>query len=80
MSSAATSTIVLPMDALSPIALSLLKRRAAEHSCSLSDAVADLLREAAIERRRRLLDRFPLVGERASIDSAELIREDRDAR
>jgi len=76
----ATSAIILPLGSLSPVAMSLVERHAAEHACSLSDAIADLLRDAAIERKRRLLDRFPLVGKRSSIDSAALIREDRDAR
>jgi len=78
--SGSASSIVLARDALSPAALNLVERHAAEHDCSQSEAVADILSEAAIERKRRLLDRFPLVGERSLIDSATLIREDRDAR
>ncbi len=72
--------IVLDRDSLSLSALSLVERHAAEHSRSLAEAIADLLSEAAVERKRRLLDRFPLTGERSSIDSVALIREDRDAR
>jgi len=60
--------------------LNLVERHAAEHACSHSQAIADLLSEAATERKRRLLDRFPLMGDRSLIDSATLIREDRDAR
>ena len=72
--------IVLNKDSLPLSALRLVERHAEENSCSLADAIVDLLSEAATERKRRLLDRFPLTGERSSIDSAALIREDRDAR
>jgi len=72
--------IVLDRDRLPLSALRLVERHAEENSCSLVDAIVDLLSEAATERKRRLLDRFPLVGERSAIDSATLIREDRDAR
>ena len=78
--SGSPSSIVLAREALSPAALNLVERHAAEHACSHSQAIADLLSEAATERKRRLLDRFPLMGDRSLIDSATLIREDRDAR
>jgi hypothetical protein len=68
------------IDDLSASAHALLERHAMEHACSFSRAAAELLNEAAIDRKRRLLDRFPLTGERSSVDSVDLIREDRDAR
>jgi hypothetical protein len=47
---------------------------------SLADAVVGLLNAMAVERRRQLLDRFPIRGSASAIDSTDLIREDRDAR
>ena len=47
---------------------------------SLADAAAALLNAVFVERRRPLLERFPLTGRPSTIDSADLIREDRDAR
>jgi hypothetical protein len=47
---------------------------------SLADAVVGLLNAMALERRRQLLDRFPMRGPTSTIDSTDLIREDRDAR
>jgi hypothetical protein len=43
------------------------------------EAVTGLLAEAAIERRRQILDRFPLTGQRSKIDSTDLVRAERDA-
>ena len=58
----------------------LLRDYMDENGGDASAAVVRALHEAAIARRQRLLDRFPLVGERSSVDSVDLIREDRDAR
>jgi hypothetical protein len=46
----------------------------------LADAVAAILNGLALERRRQLLERFPMTGAPSEVDSADLIREDRDAR
>jgi hypothetical protein len=71
---------VIRMERLAPTARALLLRHAAEQACSLEQAVSDLLAQADLDRRRRLLERFPLTGERSGVDSADLIREERDAR
>ncbi|MBV9994632.1 MAG: hypothetical protein JO127_05405 [Caulobacteraceae bacterium] len=65
---------------LRPSARALLERRAQEHGCPFPVAIDSLLGEMALERRRRIRERFPLGGERSDVDSADLIREDRDAR
>jgi hypothetical protein len=65
---------------LSAAARALINRHVVEHGCSSASAIGDLLTQAAIDRRRRLLDRFPLTGHPSAIDSADLIREDRDGR
>jgi hypothetical protein len=72
--------VVIQLTDLSGGARALLERHATELGCSLEQAIADLLAQAAIDRKRRLLERFPLSGQRSSLDSADLIREDRDAR
>jgi hypothetical protein len=72
--------VAVRLSALSPMAMALVRRRAGECAISAEEAIADLLHEAAVDRRRRLLDRFPLVGEPSLIDSVDLIREDRDER
>jgi hypothetical protein len=47
---------------------------------SLADAVVGLLNAMALERRRQLVDWFRANSPKVPGDSAELIREDRDAR
>lgn len=76
----AEDQLVLRPTALSLAAHALLRRHMDEHGCSREQAVSDLLHQAAIDRRRQLLARFPLDGEPSTIDSVDLIREDRDAR
>jgi hypothetical protein len=76
----AEDRFVVDLRDLSGGARTLLVRHASEHACSFSQATADLLAQAAIDRKRRLLERFPHSGERSSVDSADLIREEREAR
>ena len=52
----------------------------AEELGDMSSAVARALHEAAIARRRRLIDAFPLTGVKSDIDSVDLIREARRGR
>jgi hypothetical protein len=72
--------VVVRTDDLSSAARAFMDRYMTENDCTMAQAVADLLNQAALDRRRRLLDRFPLSGERSTLDSVDLIREDRDAR
>jgi hypothetical protein len=80
LAEATPSIVTLRLDDLSPAAEALVLRQMAERGVSADRAIRDLLHEAAIDRRRRLLERFPLEGPRSRIDSVDLIREDRDAR
>ncbi len=73
-------TIQLRRHALTGAARRLLEAHAAARGCSQAEAVAELLARAAAETKRQSLERFPLDGERSAVDSADLIREDRDAR
>jgi hypothetical protein len=73
-------TIVIGRSALRGGVLRLLEDYRESQGGSLADAVVGLLNAIALERRRQLLDRFPLQGPRSPIDSTDLIREDRDAR
>jgi hypothetical protein len=57
----------------------LVDERTRESGCTFLEAVTGLLAEAAIERRRQILDRFPLTGQRSKIDSTDLVRAERDA-
>lgn len=75
-----TDTFIVRLQDLSGPARALLDRHANEHGCSFAQATADLLAQAGIDRKRRLLARFPHNGERSSVDSVALIREERDAR
>ena len=61
-------------------AIRLLEDLSEEKCCSFAEAVVDILNATALERRRQLLDRFPFVAGPSSVDSVDLIREDRDAR
>ena len=76
----AVAEFVIRLDRLPNAARTLLERHASEHGCSLARATADILSQADVDRRRRLLDLFPLTGRPSSVDSVYLIREDRDAR
>lgn len=72
--------IVVSRSALRGGVLRLLEDYRESQGGSLADAIVGLLNAIALERRRQLLDRFPLQGPRSPIDSTDLIREDRDAR
>jgi hypothetical protein len=72
-------TISLRAGDLSLAALKLVNDYRTEEG-DVAKAVARGLHEAAIARRRRLLERFPLRGPKSPIDSVDLIREDRDER
>jgi len=72
--------IIVRMESLSTAARGLLERHMAENGASASQVVSDILHQAATDRKRRILEQFPLVGVRSDVDSVDLIREDRDAR
>jgi hypothetical protein len=79
----AETVVTLRLDALTPLAQALVLRYAKEREVSVAAAVSDLLHEAAIDRRRRLLDDIianaPSIAG-SGVDVVDLIREDRDAR
>ena len=72
--------IVVHRDKLRGGALRMLEDYREAQGGDLADAVAGLLNAMAVERRRQLLERFPLSETRSDTDSVDLIREDRDAR
>jgi hypothetical protein len=72
--------IVVRSSALRGSAMRLLEDHREENGGDLGDAVAAVLNGMALERRRQLLERFPMTGPPSPVDSADLIREDRDAR
>jgi hypothetical protein len=61
-------------------AIRLLEDYCEANGGSLGEAIAAVLNALALERRRQLLERFPKPGAPSPVDSAELIRHDRDAR
>ena len=65
---------------LSSAALRLLEDYREAQGGSLADAIVALMNAMALERRRQLLERFPLSSELSTINSVDLVREDRDAR
>jgi hypothetical protein len=73
-------TLSLPRRALSLGALRLIEIEQAESGRTEAEAAVELFNRMAVERKKRLLKRFPLTGERSPVDSVDLIREDRDAR
>jgi hypothetical protein len=77
---AGSEAIMVEKESLSPVAITLLERHAAEAGTDLAAAAASLLNEAALDRRRRLLARFEEMSPVVAGDSTDLIREDRDAR
>lgn len=66
--------------ALTGAARQLLTSTAREHGIDLAEAAARLLNEAARERRKSILNSFVGRSKHSSVSSADLIREDRDAR
>ncbi len=79
----AETVATVRLDDLTPIAQALVYRYANQRDVSVAAAVGDLLHEAAIDRRRRMLDDIianaPTIAG-SGVDSVDLIREDRDAR
>lgn len=65
---------------LTPAARKMVEEEARVSDASLGAATAELLNELALQRRRRILDWFAANTTASSVTSAELIREDRDAR
>jgi len=74
------NSIVIRQSDLRGSAVRLLEDYREEQGGSLADAVVGLLNAMALERRRQLLERFPMRGPISPIDSTDLVREDRDAR
>ena len=72
--------IAIPRDMLRGGAIRMLEDYREAQGGTLADAAAALLNAMFIERRRQMLERFPLTGRPSAIDSTDLIREDRDAR
>ena len=72
--------IVIDRSQLRGSAIRLLQDYCEESGSDLAGAIVDILNKMALERRRQLLDRFPMHGPPSPIDSTDLIREDRDAR
>jgi len=72
--------IVIDSAALRSGALRMLEDYAEATGCDLSTAVAHILNDMALERRRRLVDWFRTNAPRVPGDSTDLIREERDAR
>ena len=79
-SHAPADRVTVPLDRLSTAARKLFDDYVREASGDAGAAMARALHEAAVARKKRLLDRFPLTGVRSDVDSVDLIREDRDAR
>jgi hypothetical protein len=72
--------IVVQRAALRGGAMRMLEDYCEAQGGDLAQAVVSLLNGMALERRRQLLERFPMQGAPSDVDSAALIREDRDAR
>lgn len=78
-----TTTMVLDVGCLSPIALAAIRRRAQVEGSELGSATVSLLNELALERRKTLLSRIDGIRARtadSSVSVVDLIREDRDGR
>lgn len=69
---------VIKLPPLSAAAAKLLADYMREAGGDAGAAVARALHEAAIARRTRLIDSIPLSGAKSTVDSVDLIREDRD--
>jgi hypothetical protein len=72
--------IVIQRAALRGGAMRMLEDYCEAQGGDLAQAVVSLLNGMALERRRQLLERFPMQGAPSDVDSAALIREDRDGR
>jgi hypothetical protein len=76
----ASASIVVPREYLTPSALRMIEDAAEDSGGDLGRAMAELLSQAAMARRRQLLDWFAENAPKKGISSVGLIREDRDAR
>lgn len=72
--------IVLFREYLTPGSIRMLEDAAEETDGDLGRAASELLNQASMARRRQLLDWFAAHSPRSTTSSAEMIREDRDAR
>lgn len=72
--------LAVPLDLLSPAAVQLIDRHAATAGVPREAAVALLLNDLAVERRRALLADLAQPLPAGATDSAALVREDRDGR
>lgn len=73
------NAIRVPRDLLAPATLRFLAQQAAR-SGDEAAAAAAVLNEAAMHRRKLLMDRLSATAPHVEGDSADLIREDRDGR
>jgi hypothetical protein len=78
--SAVMEGYVMRSSDLGPLARRLVEVEAARRGLDPAAAAAALLDEAALERRKALMEKFRRLSPRVSGDSTDLIREDRDAR
>jgi hypothetical protein len=70
----------IDLSGLQPAAIRLLEDMAEERGVTLSIAATDLLNQMARRRRQATLDWFEGKSAWSEVTSAELLREDRDAR
>lgn len=75
-----TGGLVLARDVLSTAARRIVEAESARAGVSHGHAAAELLNRLAASEKRRVFERFPWEKKRSSVDSVDLIREDRDAR
>jgi hypothetical protein len=73
-----TDVVTVDLAKLPPPAGRLVTDYARETGGDLAQAMARALAEAAVARRRRLIDRIMSTVEASSLDSVDLVREDRD--
>ncbi|MBU4436244.1 MAG: hypothetical protein KKC14_17730 [Alphaproteobacteria bacterium] len=73
-------TVVLNLADLSPAAHKLIHDHARDHGVDTASAVIAILDEIASKRLRAMLDGFAKAFPPSTVDSVDLIREDRDAR
>ncbi len=72
--------LAVPLDLLNPAAVQLIDRHAASAGVPRETAVALLLNDLAVERRRALLADLAQPLPAGATDAAVLVREDRDGR
>ena len=72
--------VLLALDQLTPAALQLIRSKAQKTGETEADVIADMLNAAARAHRRAILDKADGRSRFSAVSSAELVREDRDAR